>query len=165
MPINNIQYRAEIGLFYNALQGFHFLTRSHRRTFCLDIMSTEIRKIRIRPGSVCPSFCYLISFIILLLMSPIILLYSIVIPKSFNLYKRFIVSYMYIYVCFYFTIKILRFTSTYRQYAFKLILKYFFFVQVCIFVPYIRMALIISGDIEVNPAPKTTCNQNISLCR
>ena len=45
----------------------------------------------------------------------------------------------------------------------KFILKYFLFFQVCIFVPYIRLALIIYGDIEVNPGPASMRDQNRSM--
>ena len=39
-----------------------------------------------------------------------------------------------------------------------------FFLQICTFLPFIRLALIISGDIESNPGPENLCNQNLSLC-
>ena len=32
------------------------------------------------------------------------------------------------------------------------------------FLPLIRLALIISGDIETNPGPENLCDQNLSLC-
>ena len=32
------------------------------------------------------------------------------------------------------------------------------------FVPFLRFTLLISGDIEINPGPENTCNQNLSLC-
>lgn len=32
------------------------------------------------------------------------------------------------------------------------------------FVPFLRLALVISGGIEINPGPETTSNQNLSIC-
>ena len=45
----------------------------------------------------------------------------------------------------------------------KFLVQYCFFFQIFTFIPFIRLALIVSGDIETNPGPEN-CNKNISFC-
>ena len=73
------------------------------------------------------------------------------------------VSYIYIYVCIRFFFNLFRCTIACHKVLANFILKYIFFFQICTFVPYIRLALVISGDLEDTPGPETTLKQNISL--
>ena len=57
------------------------------------------------------------------------------------------------FMCF--SINLLRFTIVCRKAFAKFILQYNFFLLICTFLPFIRLALIISGDIESNPGPET----------
>ena len=163
MPINNIQFRAEIGLFNNAFQRvFVKPSPSLAGMFSFNNISLEIRKLGF--GNICPSSCHLLSCLFLLLMVPFILLFALIISKPFNLYNFFIISYVYIYICFRFIFNLLWFTIAYRKAIARFIVRYYFFFQIFTFVPFLRLALIISGDIEVNPGPEITRNQNLSLC-
>ena len=63
-----------------------------------------------------------------------------------------------------FIINVIHSTIVCRKAVTKFILQYDFFLQICTFLPFIRLALIISGDIESNPGPENLGNQNLSLC-
>ena len=149
MPINNIQFRAEIGLFYNALQ-------------CVPIKKTPFLFGKI--DNSCPSLCHLLSFLFLLFMFPFIVLFAVIVSKSYNIVNIFLVSYLYIYVCFRFICNLFWLTIACRKVLAKFLVYYIFFFQICTFVPFLRLALIISGDIETNPGPETLQNQNLSFC-
>ena len=45
----------------------------------------------------------------------------------------------------------------------RLLAKYYFFIQFFIFLPYIKLSLLRSGDIECNPGP-ANADQNLSMC-
>ena len=163
MPINNIQFRVEIGQFNNAFQRVLIqltpsLVTLNYSTFC---------KITLETGLVlcdfCPSACHLLTFLTLFVMSPFIVLFGLSFSKSFNLHKCFIVSYLYIYIFIRFILNLIYFTIAYYKSFAKFLVRYYFFFQLCIFIPFIRLALIISGDVEINPGPVTS-NQNLSFC-
>ena len=161
MPINNIQFRAEIGLFNNAFQCV-LIKHSSLLAWIINNFSVKIEKID--SNNIFPSCCHLLSFLFILFITPLIVLFTLVFPKANNLHTVFIVSYMYIYICFRFMLNLLWFTISCRKFVAKLMVRYCFFFQICTLVPFIRLALIISGDIEVNPGPKNMNNKNFSLC-
>ena len=164
MPINNIQFRAVIGFFYNALQCVPISMSLLRfgLVYCsFNNIYLEIRKLG--SGNICPSMCHLLSCLIILVMFPFILSFTKIITQSFNISKLFICSYLYIYICIRFIFNLFWFTIARKAFA-KFIVQYFLFFQICIFVPFVRLALLKSGDIEINPGPEISCNQNLSLC-
>ena len=63
-----------------------------------------------------------------------------------------------------FIVNLLHYTIVCRKAIAKFILQYNVFLQICTFLPLIRLALIISGDIESNPGPENSYNQTLSLC-
>ena len=63
-----------------------------------------------------------------------------------------------------FIINLIRATIVCRKAFAKFILSYNFFLQICTLLPFIKLALMISGDIERNPGPENVHNQNLSLC-
>ena len=174
MPINNIQYRAEIGLFNNSFQRVLFqLTPSlviiNHSSFCKTALETE----KLVFQEFCPSLCHLLTFLTLFIMSPIIVLFWLTFSKSFNLHEYFIIFYLYIYIFFRFIFNLSHVTIACHKFFVKFLVRYYFFFQICIFIPFIRLALILSGDIEINPGPTITRNQypgpamrdqSLSLC-
>ena len=64
-----------------------------------------------------------------------------------------------------FIINLLCFTIVCHKAFAKFILQYNYFLQICTFLPFIKLALIISGDIECNPGPENIYNQNLSFCQ
>ena len=63
-----------------------------------------------------------------------------------------------------FIINLIRATIVCRKAFAKFILWYNFFLQICTLLPFIKLALMISGHIERNPGPENVYNQNLSLC-
>ena len=63
-----------------------------------------------------------------------------------------------------FIINLLRFTIVCRKAVAKFMVQYNFLLQICTFLPFLRLALIISRDIESNPGPENLFNQNLSVC-
>ena len=63
-----------------------------------------------------------------------------------------------------FIINLLCFTIVCHKAFAKFILQYNYFLQICTFLPFIKLALIISGDIECNPGPENIYNQNLYFC-
>ena len=93
-------------------------------------------------------------------MSPIIVLFGLTYSKSFNLHEYFIIFYLYIYIFFQFIFNLSHVTIACHKFSVKFLVRYYFFFQICIFIQFIRLALILSGDIEINPGPTITSNQN-----
>ena len=56
------------------------------------------------------------------------------------------------------------FTIAYHKVFTRFIIRYFYFFQIFTFLPYLRLSLILSGDIETNPGPDMSNNQNLSFC-
>ena len=159
MPINSIQFRAGIGLFYNALVGIYFYNAPSHSFFeklVQDSMKGEFRKY-------CPSPSHLLSFSIVTIMFPFIVLLTMTFFKSFNIVKIFRLSYIYVYACTHFIKNLVWKLAYHKKSFFKFALQYNFFLQSLLVAPYIRLALIMSGDIESNPGPET-CDKNISVC-
>ena len=97
-----------------------------------------------------PSLCHLLTFLTLFIMSPIIVLFGLTFSKSFNLHEYFIIFYLYIYIFFQFIFNLSHVTIACHKFFAKFLVRYYFFFQICIFIPFIRLALILSGDIEIN---------------
>ena len=86
MPISSIQFRAEIGLFYNILQScFNYST--HKFPYDLLLLSQLL-----------PSASHLITFLLLLLVFPFISFCFLIMGKT-NLCKVFQTSYIGLYFC------------------------------------------------------------------
>ena len=81
-----------------------------------------------------------------------------------NLFNCFSDIYIYVYISIRLIINLLCVTIVWRKAFTKILLQYNFLLQICTFLPFIRLALIISGDIETNPGPENVCDQNLSLC-
>ena len=81
------------------------------------------------------------------------------------MYNTVITFYISGLVCSRLFFKLLRLTIAYHKVLTKLLeVRYFFFFQIFLFVPFIRLSLLISGDIGNNPGPEKSRGQDISLC-
>jgi len=76
------------------------------------------------------------------------------------------ILYIVVYLCinyfFKFIFNLFRFTIARPKDIGRYLEKYFF--QIYTFIPHVILALIMSGDIEVNPGPESMHDKNISLC-
>ena len=162
MPINNIQFRAEIGLFNNICQCSCFITKSS----FIQIITSIFNNISL---SECSSyirsfFFHVICSAFVLLIFPFIVLFKLSFCSVFNLSNCFIDVYIYVYIFMHFIINLIHATIVCRKAFAKFILWNNFFLQICTLLPFIKLALMISGDIERNPGPENVHNQNLSLC-
>ena len=105
MPINNIQYRAEIGIFYNALHPFYAQKMLPFFQVAQSLLENVFRNSSVLGnlhswslGEISPSPCHLLSFIFLLLFSPFILLFVITFSVSYNMSKTISIFTMSIFV-------------------------------------------------------------------
>ena len=99
MPINSIQYRAEIGLFYNTLHRFVFIKTpipSFVRNFLLEYLPHKCMKL----SEIFPSPCHLLSCMALFLIFPFILLFALSFSNTIHVSRLSIVSYLYTYIFF-----------------------------------------------------------------
>ena len=75
----------------------------------------------------------------------------------FNLSNLVLVFYIYVCTWLRIVINLLRFIIAHHKTLGK-------FLQICIFLPFIGSAILISGDIEKNPGPGNVSGHNISIC-
>ena len=158
MPINSIQFRAEIGQFNNAFQRIYSTTALPFVTLIASIINLFLVE--------CHNYnnlFHLVCIIIILMLFPFIFSLTLIFSNLFNLYNIILIFYINIYIWLRFIFNLLWATIAYHKAFCKFLVRYYFFFQICVFVPFIRLALLISGDIETNPGPER-CNQNISLC-
>ena len=137
MPINNIQFRAEIGCFNNVLCAF-FATRSPK------ISNDE----------------YMLSLLVFILK----IFFTFTVSKVINILCYI---YFYFCVFLYSIVSLLRSTTFHQnnnRYLIHYLTRYLFFFQVCIFLPYIKLSLAQCGDIESNPGPQDNTDHNLSIC-
>ena len=118
--ISNMQYRAEIGLFYNACQRFSFKRGP-----------LHFPKIR----NICPSPCHLISFLLLFFMFPIVALFLATIGNCSDICMIFITCYTYIYIYIRFICNLFWYAIACRKAfaKFPSSLFFLFFKYVCLF--------------------------------
>ena len=150
MPLDNISYRAEIGLFYNTLNYFFQPTKNY--TFSCFLMDLRCAV---------PSMHHMTSFLILLFLFPFIFLVFRLISDHLDVTSLFRVSYRCVYVLVRIVINFPRCLKAIRKYLVKLFIQYVFFLQIFTFLPYVSL-LLSCGDIEVNPGPENS--QNLSFC-
>ena len=85
MPVNNIQFRAEIGIFNSIFQQVRFFTKTNWYNYIfveMLILFSMISKIRFR-NLILPPVCALITLFIL----PILLIITICFSDTFNIYN------------------------------------------------------------------------------
>ena len=153
MPINNIQFRAEIGLFYSTL---HAVWISASKSNLLNsLVNADYKFITL------PSLSNLLTFSVTFLLFPFISLIALSLGQV-DLCKVF----WQLYVTTYFCIRVFRnlfsFAAASKRFLAKLSAQYFFFFQVCIFLPHLKLFLLSCGDIEANPGPTT--GENLTIC-
>ena len=158
MPINSIQFRAEIGQFNNAFQRTFLKTG-----FCFSKLITSLRSL----SEECLHFknivFHLLSVFIVLLFLPVIFLFTLSHSSLYNFYNNISIFYIIIYICLRFIFNLFWINMVNHKGILKFLVQYCFFFQIFTFIPFIRLALIVSGDIETNPGPEN-CNKNISFC-
>ena len=148
MPISSVQFRAEIGLFYNTFYCSRFFNNRFSVNFFAGLNSRLL-----------PSPIHMLTFIILLIVFPLISFFAVIFGQT-RLYRIFRLSYVYIYFCMLLARK-LQLTVT-RRCVMNLVIQYYFFLQVCLFLPYMKLYLIICGDVEINPGPISM--HDLSVC-
>ena len=143
MPINNIQFRAEIGLFNNTFQ------RNYCKSPFVRLCTPSGNNTLAISWLIMCVIIYIIRLVLFLAIFPF-MLFIICVSKFSNVYN----TCVYIFVCLRLLFRLLRLTIAYHKTLAKLLVRYFFFLQICLFVPFIRLSLLISGDIEINPGPQ-----------
>ena len=169
MPINNIQFRAEIGNFNNAIQCAVSKMTQVSVASLFNNVYKEINEIGHFPTiAYSYTLIHLFSLLLFLSMAPFVILFTLIFSDVSNLYRFSVAFYFCIYIILRFIFNLLWFTIVYRTALTRLLnyclLRYIFLFQICIFVPYIRLGLIISGDIETNPGPNNLDDQNLTIC-
>ena len=164
MPINNIQYRAEIGIFN--IRSMCSSRKSPTLDSLLAFLSNTISKELKEMYGLC--LLHLISLVLFLIYSPFILLYTIIFSDLTNLCRYCVKSYIYVNIFMRFILNLLYTTIAYRQALVRFsnfyLVRYTLFFQVFTLLPFVSLLLIMSGDIESNPGPDNVRKQNISLC-
>ena len=171
MPINSIHFRAEIGNFYNVLQQkcvkktCLYLCKN---TCLLNGIYTELNRICL-PSSreTCDILVYLVCLVLFLSIMPLVAAYTLIFSRITKLYRYCVICYVWIYISLRFIFNLLCLAIVYRETLIRFLnyfaLRYILFFQLFVFLPYIRLALIISGDIETNPGPNLD-DQNLTVC-
>ena len=153
MPLNNIQFRAEIGNFNNAL---HRIVVSKYATNNISFVHAGF--------SLDNFILHVVSIFAVIIILPIIILFS----KPSNIIKSCKRVYVYIYILIRFIYNIIRHTMIYRVIIVRLVshylIRYLFFFQICALFPHLKIMLIICGDIESNPGPTDVGDHNFSIC-
>ena len=150
MPISSIQFRAEIGLFYNAMySSSRYGTLENSLNFFLW------------DSSMVPSLSHTLSFLLLLIVFPFVLLCCLIFGLT-DLSNIFCKSYFGIYFSVRIIQKLSQFNIMRPKKLVKVIMQYAFFFQLCLLLPHINIYLMMCGDIEANPGPLS--KQNLSLC-
>ena len=90
--------------------------------------------------------------------------FTLIFANVANFYITFPSLYVYVYIFWRFFINLISFPFVYHKALARFLTRYHFFLQIFICLPFIKHALIISGDIETNPGPSSLNNQNIALC-
>ena len=167
MPINNIQFRAEIGIF-NSVNRPYF-----RRKCCfLQLLLNNIKNISIVMRLILFNdtklyyfiLIHLICFLTTFMVYPFVFGLNLIFSEFMKSYITFFNLYIYVYISLLFFVNILWLPIVYHKASAKLLTRYCLFFQICFFLPYIKHALLISGDIETNPGPANLDNQNFSIC-
>ena len=83
MPISSVQFRAEIGLFYNAV-------------YCSCLFNNGFARLAQINSCILPSAIHMLTFIILMITFPLISFFAIIFGQT-GLYRIFCLSYVYIY--------------------------------------------------------------------
>ena len=168
MPINNVQFRAEIGIFYSVLHRSVFKnqhTLLQLFSNCLKTIPLEIGKFFSCGNNLFYSlFIHVLCFFITCLIFPIVIVCALILCNVLNSFIDFPTLYVYVYICLRFIINLFIVPIVYHKAVAKFLTRYCLFFQICIFLPFIERALIIAGDIETNPGPEDLIKQNISLC-
>ena len=165
MPINNIQFRAEIGTFNSVMNCIIFrikidslqLIINYLQIFCLITITKILSSDK---KSLFSFFIHLLCFFTTCLVFPLVTLLAVIFCSIFNFYINF--PNLYVYVWFIFNL----FSTpiVYHKAFARFLTRYCLFVQICLFLPFLKRALIMSGDIKTNPGPVELDNQNLSLC-
>ena len=162
MPLNNIQFRAEIGNFNNAL---HRIVVSKYASVIDYIYMATINISFVHAGFSLDNFIlHVVSIFAVIIILPIIILFS----KPSNIIKSCKRVYVYIYILIQFIYNIIRHTMIYPMIIVRLVshylIRYLFFFQICAFFPYLKIMLMICGDIKSNPGPTDVGDHNLSIC-
>ena len=152
MPINNIQFRAEIGLYYSSIHPLHILARSQNLWKNFNTLHTVF---------LFPPLCLLMTFLVTIFAFPPTFFIALLLGQT-NPCNSFLNLYFCIYFCIRFVTNLIKYTIACHRSIAKLCLQYLFFFQICIFLPHLRLFLLKCGDIETNPGPDN--EQNLSVC-
>ena len=111
-----------------------------------------------------PFLFHLICALFVFIMLPFIFVFSMLFFNLSNLCNLVLVFYIYVCTWLRIAINLLRFIIAHHKTLGKSLIQYYLFLQICIFLPFIGSALLISGDIEKNPWPGNVSGHNISIC-
>ena len=160
MPINSIQFRAEIGIFNNKC-----VRVKHLSITLSNKIYNEVNKLIYLLCNI--DFClFVLSLFILCLISPLIIFIFLIYPKPINLSNYLFITFLLINILLHFIFNLLWcFVVNHRaiiRFSRYFLIHYYFYFQICIFIPFIRYSLIVCGDIESNPGPVNS--HNLTIC-
>ena len=164
MPVNNIQFRAEIGIFNSVLHRVIF----NKKTCLLQFIINNLNIMSLMKNCDMKLFysliIHLLCFFTTCLLFPLVIVISLIFCNVLSLYINFPNLYVYVYIFWRFIINLFLLPVVHHKTFARLLTRYCLFFQISLFLPLIKHALIISGDIETNPGPVNLDNQNLSLC-
>ena len=137
MPINNIQFRAEIGIFDSVLHRSVF-TKKHRllQLFYnyLKQIPLEVKKNLYYDNKLFYSLLiHVLCFFVTCLIYPIVIAFALVLCNIFNSYINFVNLYIYVYICLRFIINLFIFPIVYHKAVARFLTQYYLFFQICFF--------------------------------
>ena len=154
MPISNEQWRMEVGKFYPVLSKI--ILRGEKTCLTWKIFL---------PAFALLLLCMLLWLLLLLVIIPMVLLYSIIFHFRELDFDEFIFC-TFNSLCELVFLIISLFSKIIVNHAGQLkrlkgfFSKYLFFCQIFVFMPHLRILLLLCGDVESNPGP----NSSLHLC-
>ena len=166
MPINSIQYRAEIGIFNSILQHFqNFRKINWFNYFCFEICMFFSLIFRI---GIYNTIAYSLCAILTSIVFPFLLIFNLSFSNSLSMIDLAVASFSWIYFSVCLTSKIFNYiiynSKMITKFSGNIMQRYFFFFQVCFYLPYLRQYLLTCGDIESNPGPGNDSDHHLTIC-
>ena len=166
MPVNNIQYRAEIGIFNSIIQPVQNVFKINWfNYFCVEASTFFNLICRIGIHNI---IAYSVCFLLTLIMFPILSILTLSFSNSLDIVNLAVASFSWIYFSICLTAKIFNHiidnSKIITRICLNIVQRYFFFFQVCFFLPYLRQYLLTCGDIESNPGPGKDPAQHLTIC-
>ena len=107
-------------------------------------------------------------FLLTLIVFPILFIFNLSFSNSLSIVDLAVASFSWIYFSVYLTSKVFNYiinnSKIITRFCRNILQRYFFFFQVCFYLPYLRQYLLTCGDIESNPGPGNNSAQNLTIC-